>query len=147
MALSSARVREYLVDVPQIDQRLPVAASAVIYSGALLMFSSGAVAPLSGAGVFAGIAMETVTGGAAAGAVDCLVRVLGAIRIAVTSDTPTLAIVGVTATVPEATDDDTVRIETASAITGTAIGKFMRVVEPSVVGGKVDISIKGAHIA
>jgi hypothetical protein len=146
MALSSAKIREFLHDFPTIDQRLPVAAAAVIHAGALLMWSSGALAPLSGAGRFAGVAMESATGGAAAGDVTCLVRVQGGLRNAVTTDTTSLGIVGVAATIPEATDDDTIRIETGAAITGTALGTFARV-HTIGVGGIVDIAFKAAHIA
>lgn len=146
-ALSAQKPREYLVDVPTIEQRLPVGAGAVIHAGAYLEWTSGAVTPVSGAGDFAGIALESVTGGGAAGDVTVLARVQGGLRVNVAVDTTSLAIVGVAATVPEATDDDTVRIETGSAITGTNMGKFMAALAPVGALGKVDISFKAAHIA
>jgi hypothetical protein len=91
--------------------------------------------------------MESATGGAADGDVTALVRVLGGLRVNVTTDTTSLGIVGVAATIPEVTDDDTVRIETGVAITGSPIGKFCRVSLPVGVAGQVDISFKGAHVA
>lgn len=146
MALSSAKKRTFLEDYPTLDQRQPVKAAAVIHAGAYLEWTSGAVEPVSGAGSFAGIAMESATGGASDGAVNVLVRVLGGLRENVTSDGTGLDQVGVAATVPEATDDDTIRIETGSAITGTVMGKFSRINTVG-SGGSVDISFKGAHIA
>ena len=146
-ALSGAKPREFLVDVPTIEQRVPVAAGAVIHAGAYLEWTGGAVTPLSGAGVFAGIARESATGGAADGDVMVLIRSRGGLRVAVGGgDVTALTIVGVAATVPEATDDDTVRIETAAAITGTVMGTFMAALAPLGANGKVDISFKGAHI-
>lgn len=145
MALTSSKPRNFLA-VPTIDQRLPVKASAVIYAGALLMYSAGAVTPLSGAGVFAGVALESKTGGAADGTEDVNVRVLGGLDVAITTDTPAITAVGVAATIPEATDDDTIRVETGASITGTAIGKFLSVIEPGVAGGRVGILFKGASV-
>lgn len=144
--LTSQKPREWLQDYPTLDQRLPVKAAVAIKAGMYLEWTSGALDLLAGAGSFAGVAMEDATGGAADGDVTCLVRVLGGLRVAVNTDTTSLGIVGVAATVPEATDTDTVRIETGSAITGTAIGKFARVHTVG-VAGIVDISLKAAHIA
>lgn len=136
------------MDFPTVDQRLPVKAAAVIYAGAYLEWTSGAIDPVSGAGTFAGVALETVTGGAADGDVNCLVRVKGAMRVNVAGgDSVAITDIGVAATVPEATDDDTIRKETGSSITGTGIGKFSRAAEPGVANGKVDISFTAAHIA
>lgn len=146
-ALAARKVREWLADVPQIDTLIPVKAAAVIHEGSLLEFTSGAVEPVSGAGTFAGVALDSATGGAADGDVKVRVRVLGGLRVNINTDTPAITDVGVAATVPEATDDDTIRIETGAAITGTAIGKFLRVHEPGVAGGKVDILIKAANVA
>lgn len=146
MALSASTQRNYLVDVPQIDMTLPVKASAVIYEGSALMWSSGALTPVSGAGVFAGFALADAVGGASDGAVTVRVRVQGAIEMAVTTDTTSLGIVGVAATVPEMTDDNTLRIETGSAIPGTNIGKFMRVVTVA-AAGTVVVGFKGAQAA
>lgn len=146
-ALAGPKARMFLEDAPTIDQRLPVKAATTIHAGAYLEWTAGAVDPVSGAGNFAGIAMESAVGGAADGDVDVLVRVLGVLREKVVTDTTSASIVGVAATVPEATDDDTIRIETGSAITGTAMGKFMRANKPYGVAGQVDISFIGVHVA
>lgn len=145
-ALSAPKPRTYLPNVPQIRQKLPVKAAAVIYAGSYLEWTAGAVEPVSGAGVFAGIATEDAIGGASDGLVEVEVIVQGALREKISTDTTSLGIVGVAATVPEATDDDTIRIETGSAITGTALGTFMKVITVA-VAGIVDISFKAAHIA
>jgi len=146
MALSAPKLRKFLADVPQVKMRLPVKASTQIYEGGLLMFSSGAVAPVSGAAVFAGVALETVKGGTNDGDVDVLVMVQGALEINLTTDTAAITAVGVAATFPEATDDDTVRIETGTSITGTALGRFMRYVSGT-TAGVMAISFKGSSVA
>ena len=146
MALTSDKPRSYLADYPVLDMTLPLKAATTVYSGSLLMWSSGAVAPLSGAGIFAGIALEGAVGGAADGTVAVRVRVSGALLEKVTTDTPAITDVGVAATVPEATDDDTIRIERAATFTGTAIGKFLLVDQPGTAGGKVMIGFKGAQV-
>ena len=153
MALTRPKLRQFLADVPQIDMTLPVAANVVVYEGAFLMWgtagNAGTVQPVSGAGQFAGIALETIdnTGGAA-GAVTVRVRVSCGIEANVAGgDTPTIGSVGVAATVPEATDDDTVRIETAALITGTALGKFLRVIEPGTANGKVALHLRALQVA
>jgi len=144
--LTSQKPRDFLQDYPTIDQRLPVKAGVVIKTGMMLEWTAGALDLLAGAGAFAGFALEDVTGGAADGDVTCYVRAQGGVRIAVGGgDATTLGIVGVAATVPEATDTDTVRIETGSAITGTLLGKFSRV-HTVATGGLVDIAFKGAHL-
>lgn len=146
-ALSASKVRRFLADVPSIDMVLPLKATTQVYEGSLLMWSSGAVTPVSGAGRFAGVCLETALGGASDGTVAVKVRVMGAIEVAVNTDTPAITAVGVAATVPEATDDDTIRIETGSSISGTPLGTFLRVVEPGTAGGKVVIHIKGAQVS
>lgn len=145
-ALAAAKPRTYLQDFPLLKQKLPLKAAAVVYAGSILRWTSGAVEACSGAGTFAGIAKEDATGGAADGSVEVDVYVQGVLREKVNTDATTLGIVGVAATVPEATDDDTIRIETGSAITGTAMGKFQKVITVA-TGGIVDISFKGAHLA
>jgi len=146
MALSAAKPRVFLADVPQIDVVMPLKATTQVYEGSLLMFSSGAVAPVSGAGVFAGVCMETALGGAADGDVLVKVRVYGAMEFTVTSDSVALSTIGVVATVPEATDDDTLRIETGASTTGTNLGKFLRAITTG-AGGKVVVHFKGAQVA
>lgn len=142
----TSRPRNFLASVPQVFERMPVKATTQVFLGSLLMFSGGAVAPVSGAAVFAGVAMETVLGGATDGAVDCLVCVQGGLDINLTTDTPAITDVGVAATFPEATDDDTVRIETGTAITGTRLGTFLKVLEPGVAGGRVAILFKAGNV-
>lgn len=147
MALSAAKPRRFLADVPQIDVVMPLKATTQVYEGSLLMFSSGAVTPVSGAGIFAGVCLETALGGAADGDVQVKVRVMGAMEVALGGgDSAAITLVGVAATVPEATDDDTVRVETAAAITGTNIGKFLRMVS-SGAGGTMVVGFKGAQAA
>lgn len=146
-ALTAAKVRTYVADVPCLDMVLPLKATTQVYAGAYLEWTSGAIDNLSGAGIFAGIALEDALGGATDGAVAIKVRVMGGLDVAINTDTPAITDVGVAATVPEATDNDTVRIETGAAITGTAMGKFLRVVEPGVAGGRVVIHFKGAQVA
>jgi hypothetical protein len=147
-ALTTSKQRKFLADHPTVDMLLPLKATTVVYEGALLEWTSGAIDNLSGAGVFAGFAMETKTGGASDGTEQIKVRCMGAVEIKVNgAQTPTLGIVGVAATVPEGEDNDTVSIETGAAVTGTLIGKFAKVLQPSVVGGKVVVSFKAGHLA
>jgi hypothetical protein len=147
MALSAAKPRVFVADVPQIDMVLPLKATTQVYEGSLLMFSSGAVTPVSGAGIFAGVCLETALGGASDGTVLVKVRVSGAMEIALAGgDVAAITLVGVAATVPEATDDDTLRIETAATVTGTNIGKFMRMVTAGANGTMV-VGFKGAQAA
>ncbi len=144
--LTSQKPRDYLEDYPTLDQRLPVKAGVAIKTGMYLEWTGGALDILAGAGSFAGIALEDATGGAADGDVTCYVRTMGGIRVALGGgDTAAITLVGVAATVPEATDTDTVRVETGSAITGTLMGKFARM-HTAGVGGIMDIAFKGAHL-
>jgi len=146
-ALASAKPREFLVDYPTIEQRLPLKAGVTVYDGSFVEWTGGAIDVLSGAGVFAGVCRESAVGGAADGDVQVLVRTRGGIRVALGGgDTNSASIVGVASTVPEATDDDTVRVETGSAITGTLMGTFAAVILPIAGGGKVDICFKGGHV-
>ncbi|MFO0448588.1 MAG: hypothetical protein ACK52I_07990 [Pseudomonadota bacterium] len=153
MALTRPNLRQFLADVPQIDMTLPVAANVFVYEGAFLMWgtagNAGTVQPVSGAGQFAGIALQTIdnTGGAA-GAVAVRVRLYCGIEANVAGgDTPTIGSVGVASSVPAATDDDTVRIETASLITGTAPGNLLRVIEDGTANGKVALHVRAAQVA
>ena len=64
----------------------------------------------------------------------------------VVGDTPTISTEGLAATVPKATDGDTVRIETASLITGTALGKILGVIEPGTANGRA-LHVRAAQVA
>lgn len=55
-------------------------------------------------------------------------------------DTSTIGTVGVAAT-----DGDTVGKETAALITGTALGRFLRVSEPGTANGKVALHVRAAQ--
>lgn len=146
-ALAASKPREFLAGVPELDVLMPLKATTQVYAGSFLMFSSGAVAPNSGAGVFAGVCMETALGGAADGDVLVKVRVMGGLRTTIVTDATALSNIGVAATVPECTDDNDIRIETGSAITGALMGKFLRIQTVGAAGtGLADILFKGAQV-
>jgi len=147
MALTKNKGRQWLVGAPTIDvPQMPVKAAAVIFAGAALSFSAGAVRPLTAGDLFAGFALDSATGGAADGDIQVPVRIQGGVRMSLTTDTPTIAIVGVAATVPEMTDDDTLRVETGAAIAGVLIGKFSKVITPGVAASEVEVLFKGAQV-
>jgi len=122
--LSSEKIRVYLADVPTIDVTLPVTSGVTIYAGSYCSFGSGLVKNLSGAEVFAGIALETVLNGS--GATTIRMRIQGAVEATI-EDTLTAASLGVANNSIEATNTDTLRLENAGTITGTAVGELMRI--------------------
>lgn len=146
--LASAKPRRYVADHPELTIVLPVKSGVTIFEGAALEFTSGYADLVSGAGSFAGFAMEdsTAVSGESDGARSIKVRVMGAVELTITSDTVAQSNLGVSATVIEATDDDTFRIETGSSITGTQIGKPLYVVTAG-VGGVLAVSFKAACVA
>lgn len=148
MALSSSKPRRYLAEADELTQVLPIKAGQTIYEGAALEFNGGYLENVSGAGVFAGFAMHdsAAVAGEADGARTMRVKVKGVVELTITTDTVAVTNVGVAATVIEATDDDTFRIETGSAITGTLIGKPFRVVTAG-VAGTLEVSFKAAQVA
>ncbi len=79
MALSAAAPRIYEVD--SIYDQLPVKASAVIYQGACIGMTGGYATPMTSTYLFAGFAMESVTGTAADGGVNVTVRKRGVIKL------------------------------------------------------------------
>lgn len=72
-ALTEEKVRRWAADVGPRGSSIPVAAGAIIHRGALVVRNAaGYLIPLSGTtGSYAGIALQTVTGGAADGDVWC----------------------------------------------------------------------------
>lgn len=147
-ALPSAKPRNYLADVPEMTLVLPIKSGQSIYEGAALMYNGGYLTNLSGAGVFAGFAMEdseAVTG-ESDGDRSIRVKVLGVVVLPITTESPAQTHIGVAATVVEATDNDTFRIETASAVTGTQVGVPFRVVTPG-AGGSLAVSFRAANVA
>lgn len=146
--LASAKPRRYLADVPEMTVVLPVKAAQTIYEGAALELNGGYLELVSGAGTFAGFAMEdsAAVSGESDGDRTIRVKVMGCVELTITSDTVAQSNIGVTATVIEATDDDTFRIETGTSITGTQIGKPFRVVTAG-AGGVLAVSFKAAMVA
>lgn len=146
MALTTERLLDYLVGVPEIDLfEVPVKAGQTIYAGAALELNGGYLENVAGAGTFAGFAMETsvAVGGESDGARKIRVKVQGGVILDITSETAAQSDVGASASVVEATDENTFRIERASTITGTAIGKVMYVVSTT----RAAVSFKGAMVA
>lgn len=132
--LTADKIRVYLADVPTVDVTLPLKASTTVYAGGYCEFTSGAVDVLAAGGTFAGIALETKTGGAADGAETVRVRVMGALEVGI-ADTITISTdFGNSSYSIEATDSDTLRLETGTAITGTTVGKIMRVITAGASG-------------
>jgi hypothetical protein len=143
MALSSSKQRTYRATTHDMVLVLPIKSGATIYEGAALESNGGYIEPASGAGTFMGFAMQDGVGGATDGLNSIQVRVAGLVELPITTDTPAQSNVGVTATVVEATDDDTFRIETGATITGTLIGKITGLVSATVVL----VSFKAAMVA
>ncbi|MCA8951624.1 MAG: hypothetical protein KDE27_19105 [Planctomycetes bacterium] len=143
MALTSSKQRKYCAGHPEDEVVLPIKAGQTIYEGAALEFNGGYLENLSGAGVFAGFALEdsTAVTGESDGDRTIRVRVRGVVELKITTDTVAQSNIGVAATVIEATDNDTFRIETGSAITGTLIGNPFRVVTAG-AGGVLEVSFK-----
>lgn len=146
MALTTEKPLDYLVGVPELDLfEVPVKAGQTIYAGAALELNGGFLENVAGGGVFAGFAMETslAVSGEADGARKIRVKVQGGVILDITSETPAQSDVGAAASVVEATDENTFRMERASTITGTAIGKMLYLVS----GARIAVSFKGAMVA
>lgn len=145
MALSSATVRAYLADHPELDLVIPVKAGQNIYAGAACELNGGYLEVVSAAGTFGGFALETslAVSGEADGDRTVQCRVMGGVELEITTETPAQANVGLSTTFVEATDDNTFHMETGSAITGTKIGNVMRLVTAT----KVAVSFKAAMVA
>lgn len=148
MALTQDKIRGYAADWPEIDIVLPVKAAQTIYTGAALELNGGYLENASGAGTFAGFALEpsAAVSGESDGDRAIKVRVQGAVQLDITTDTVAQSNVGGSAISIEATDNDTFRIETGSAITGQTVGLVARVVTAG-VAGRVLVSFKGAMVA
>lgn len=130
--LTAEKIRVYLADVPTVDVTLPLKASTTVYAGGYCELTGGAVDVLAGAGTFAGIALETKTGGASDGAETVRVRIMGALEVGIAD---TIAITDIAAANSiEGTDSDTLRLETGTAVTGTTVGKLMRVITTGASG-------------
>lgn len=143
--LTSEKLRVYLADVPTIDVTLPVTSGVTIYAGSYCMISSGAVASLSGSGVFGGIALETVVNGS--GATTIRMRIQGAFEAGIEDTITTATHWGVDANHIEATNTDTLRLETGTTITGTKIGEMMRVITAGASGtNKVVVAFKATAL-
>lgn len=143
MALSSSKQRQFRATSHELDLPMPIKASATIYQGAALESNGGYVEPASGAGTFLGFALQDGVGGASDGLNTIMVRCAGLVELPITTETPAQSDVGASASVVEATDDDTFRIERASTITGTPIGKIVGLVSSTVAL----VSFKGAQVA
>lgn len=143
MALSSSKQRTFRATSHELVIPMPIKSGVTIYEGAALESNGGYVEPVSGAGTFLGFAMQDGVGGASDGLNTIMVRVAGLVELPITTETPAQSDVGAAASVVEATDDDTFRIERASTITGTAIGKIVGLVSSTVAL----VSFKAAHIA
>ena len=137
MALTKSVEREYATSVNEVVVRLPVAASTKILRGAALEVNAGGyVIPVADGGDFGGFAMsEADNTSGANGDLFVDVKVRGAVVLDITSESVAQSAIA-SGTDVEATDDDTFRLETASAITGTKIGKPIQVVR-SGAGGAV----------
>jgi hypothetical protein len=124
MALAAATPRIYEVD--SIYDQLPVKATVVIYQGAAIGMTGGYARGLIGTDLFAGFAMESVTGTAADGGVNVTVRKRGVIKL---SGVGTAAVtdwgVGVYATA-----DGTFTLTAAS---NPLVGKIVRWISTGVV--------------
>jgi hypothetical protein len=121
---------------------MPIKSGVTIYEGAALEFNGGYVEPVSGAGQFAGFACANAVGGGSDGLNSVQVRISGLVELVITTDTPAQSQIGVNANFIEATDDNTFRVETGSAITGTSIGRPLA----PLAGNKMLVSFKAAHL-
>lgn len=150
MALSASTRRTWLNLGHVIDVELPISEDAVIHAGAALEFASGYVEPVSGAGTFAGFALAdsapAAGGDGADGVRTVQCRVQGGVELDITTDTVAAGNLGDSSLSIEATDDNTFRIETGSAITGTPIGNIMRLIELG-AGGRVGVFFKAPMVA
>ena len=143
--LTSEKIRVFLADVPTIDVTLPITAATTIYAGAYCMIASGAITNLSGAGVFGGIALETVLNGS--GQTTIRMRVQGAFEAGIEDTVTTATHWGVAGNSIEATNTDTLRLETGSAVTGTTVGEMLRVITAGASGtNKVVVAFKATAI-
>lgn len=143
--LTSEKLRVYLADVPTIDVTLPITAATTIYAGSYCMIASGAIANLSGAGVFGGIALETVLNGS--GQTTIRMRIQGAFEAGIEDTITTATHWGVAANSIEATNTDTLRLETATGVTGTTVGEMMRVITAGASGtNKVVVAFKATAL-
>ncbi|MFN3242072.1 MAG: hypothetical protein ACE37K_11215 [Planctomycetota bacterium] len=143
--MTEERVPPFLANVPEIDlQQMPVKAGQTIYAGACLELNGGYLEVASGAGTFAGFALETslAVSGEADGDRTIGVRAQGGIELDITTETALQSDVGAAAVTVEATDDNTFRIERASAITGLTVGKIVTVLS----GSRVAVLFKGAMV-
>lgn len=131
--LTADKIRVYLADVPTVDVTLPLKGSTTVYAGGYCELTGGCVDVLAAGGNFAGIALETKTNSSATdGAETVRVRIMGALEISL-ADTITIASVAAANSI-EGEDSDTLRLETGTAITGTTVGKLMRVVTAGASG-------------
>lgn len=148
MALTQDKIRGYAADWPEIDIVLPVKAGQAIFAGAALELNGGYLENASGAGTFAGFALEPspAVSGESDGDRSIKVRVQGAIELDINTDTVAQSNVGGSSITIEATDNDAFRIETGAAITGQTVGLVARVITPG-VAGRVLCSFKGAMVA
>jgi hypothetical protein len=131
--LTAEKIRVYLADHPTVDVTLPLKAGVTVYAGGYCELSGGCVDVLATTGTFAGIALETKTGPSGTdGQETCRVRIMGALEVGIAD---TIAITSVaSANSIEAEDSDTLRLETGTSITGTTVGKLMRVVTAGASG-------------
>lgn len=145
MALTKSKERVYAADVPEIITELPVAAGDTIHRGAALELGAGGYLQRAvGDGTFAGFAMDDAdNSGGAAGDKSVRVKLQGAVELDITTDNVSLA--HVLTGIVEATDDDTFRIETGSAITGQSVGRVSRVIQTG-VGGRVLCYFQGHSV-
>lgn len=143
MALSRSKQRTFRASSQDLILSLPLKAGAVVYEGAALESNGGFAEQLSGTGTFMGFAMQDGLGGSSDGSVTIQVRVAGLVELPINTETPAQSDVGASASVVEATDDDTFRIERAATVAGTAIGKVAGVVSSTVAL----VSFKAAMVA
>lgn len=143
MALASSKQRTFRASTQDLILPIPLKANAIVYEGAALESNGGYAEQLSGTGTFMGFATEDGLGGSADGTTTILVRVAGLVELPINTETPAQSDVGASASVVEATDDDTFRIERASTVAGTAIGKVAGVVSSTVAL----VSFKAAMVA
>lgn len=143
--LTAEKIRVYLADVPTVDVTLPLKASTTVYAGGYCEITGGCVDVLAAAGTFAGIALETKTGGGSDGAETVRVRIMGALEVGIAD---TIAITDIaSANSIEGTDSDTLRLETGTNITGTTVGKLMRVITVGASGtNKCVVSFKATAL-
>lgn len=149
MALTESKARVYAPAAYQFDNfGLPVKAAAVIHAGAALEWNGGYLEPASGAGTFAGFALESsaAVAGESDGDRTITVRQAGAVELDITTDTVLAADLGNDAVTIEATDDDTFRREPGSAITGQTIGKVIQIITAG-AAGRVLVSFKASMLA